>query len=237
MNAQHTEKRVRIAARLYEAREVTRRMLGDRYPDRMKEYSAVVAEVAANMKIDVLVAAKQIAEALTKAGNDLSAMMVVAAAVEMIEPSPGIVVSAVGAHEPGELAGDAAAPPAPAAADEGVSPVTVELAMKVASQPGPLDTAHARQALLTLRDEVMFRWEQRTALSFRLQELRTIAAEAGLARDSKLYLAIHDATATAEAWMHPRTLSEAVQGHIDGLKRRIAVLEQTGAGAEGQGHE
>lgn len=224
MNAQDTEKRVRIAARLYEARDVTRRLLGDRYADRMKEYSAVVAEVANSKQIDVLSAARQIAEAQTKAGNELSAMMVVAAAIEMIEPTPGLEVSAVDAHEPGERASDPVPPPAPA--DEGVSPVTVELAMKVASQPGALDAAHARQALLTLRDEVVFRWEQRTALSFRLQELRTVAAEADLARDSKLYLAIHDATATAEAWMHPRTLSDAVEGHIAGLQQRIRELEK-----------
>ncbi len=74
-----------------------------------------------------------------------------------------------------------------------------------------------RAALRTLRAEVLFRWEQRTALSFRLQDLRAAVAAAGIDDQSPLYQRLHDVTATAEAWMHPGTLEEATRTHVAAL--------------------
>lgn len=98
--------------------------------------------------------------------------------------------------------------------------ITVDEALRLADTETPSPTLTA--ALKALRDEVMLRWEQRTALSFRLQDLRTLAAEHGVPDDSPLYGALHDVTATAEAWMHPGTLSEAAAAHLARLKKRLA---------------
>lgn len=99
--------------------------------------------------------------------------------------------------------------------------ISIEEAFRVADQVSPLPQ-RAHEALQVLKAEVLLRWEQRTALSFRLQDLRDTAAGAGIADDSPLYGAIHDATATAEAWMHPATLSDAAQTHLARLKRELA---------------
>lgn len=101
--------------------------------------------------------------------------------------------------------------------------MTVDQALALADEVTPTP-ASAHEALQVLRDEVMHRWEQRTALSFRLQDLRTLAAEHGLPDDSPLYGALHDVTATAEAWMHPGTLSEAAASHLARLKKRLAEV-------------
>lgn len=103
-----------------------------------------------------------------------------------------------------------------------VETITVDEAMRLADIDTPSPTLTA--ALKVLRDEVMHRWEQRTALSFRLQDLRTIAAAHGVPDDSPLYGAIHDVTATAEARMHPGTLSDAAATHLARLKKRLAEV-------------
>ncbi|MGH8073694.1 MAG: hypothetical protein ACREO4_06430 [Lysobacter sp.] len=101
--------------------------------------------------------------------------------------------------------------------------ISIDEAFRVAEQASPLPQ-RAHEALQVLKSEVLLRWEQRTALSFRLQDLRDAAAAAGIPDDSPLYGAIHDATATAEAWMHPGTLSDAAQTHLARLKRQLAEL-------------
>jgi hypothetical protein len=116
--------------------------------------------------------------------------------------------------------------------------MSVDEALAIAEKAGDLVTEKDGEALQVLRLEVLYRWEQRTALSFRLQDLRTIAAAAGIDEMSPLYNAIHQATATAESWMHPSTLSEAAQSHLALLKRELgharagmADLEQRKDGA------
>jgi hypothetical protein len=109
--------------------------------------------------------------------------------------------------------------------------MTIEEAFRVAEQLSPLPSV-AHKALQVLVQEVQYRWEQRTALSFRLQDLRAIASTAGLADDSPLYLAIHDATATAEGWMHPGTLGDAARDHLARLKETIERLTATPVEAE-----
>ncbi|WHL17609.1 hypothetical protein [Stenotrophomonas acidaminiphila] len=93
----------------------------------------------------------------------------------------------------------------------------LDRALHLADQPDAAP-ADLQAALRLLRTEVLFRWQQRTALSFRLQDLRAALAQAGIDDQSTLYQRLHDVTATAEAWMHPGTLSEAVQAHIGALR-------------------
>lgn len=103
--------------------------------------------------------------------------------------------------------------------------VTIDYAM--AFQPAPSDvmTPRIAQVIAALQREVYFRWEQRTALSLRLQDLRHVLTRAGVDDQSDLYQSFHDLTSTAEGWMHPGTLSEAAGAHLAALKRRITELE------------
>lgn len=103
-------------------------------------------------------------------------------------------------------------------------------AMRIAEEVSPAP-ARAAAALKILRDEVMHRWEQRTALSFRLQDLRAELVKAGIPDDSPLYLALHEVTATAEAWMHPDTLSDAARTHLTRIKAALHDLLTGPAGA------
>lgn len=103
-------------------------------------------------------------------------------------------------------------------------------AMRIAEEVSPAP-ARAAAALKILRDEVVHRWEQRTALSFRLQDLRAELVKAGIPDDSPLYLALHEVTATAEAWMHPDTLSDAARTHLKLLKATLHDLLTGPAGA------
>lgn len=111
------------------------------------------------------------------------------------------------------------------------SPSAVEAAMAIAAQADP-DPARALEALRVLCNEVWYRWEQRTALSFRLQDLRAQLAGAGIDDQSLLYQALHDVTATAEAWMHPGTLVEAAKTHVRRLQAEIASLKASPVQAE-----
>jgi hypothetical protein len=106
----------------------------------------------------------------------------------------------------------------------------VQQALAIADEVSPAP-ARAAAALKILRAEVHHRWEQRTALSFRLQDLRNQVQAAGLPDDSPLYLALHAATATAEAWMHPDTLSEAAREHLAWIKAELRDLQTGPLGA------
>lgn len=102
-----------------------------------------------------------------------------------------------------------------------------ETDVRAAFRVAQLDSPHpvtAREALQVLMTEVLYRWEQRTALSFRLQDLRAIAVKAGIDETSELYGALHAVCATAEGWMHPNTLHEAVVSHLFLLESRNREL-------------
>lgn len=101
----------------------------------------------------------------------------------------------------------------------------VVAAMQLADEVSP-DPARAHAALQVLKHEVYYRWQQRTALSLRLQDLRSqLLADGTLNDESPLYQALHDVAATAEGWMHPDTLTQAARAHLDALKARVIELE------------
>lgn len=104
--------------------------------------------------------------------------------------------------------------------------VTIDAAMAYKPIAGGGTSDQAKAVIAALQHEVHFRWEQRTALSFRLQDLRQELVRAGIDEMSPLYERFHSLTSTAEGWMHPGTLSEAASAHLASLKRRIAELEE-----------
>lgn len=87
---------VQIAAKLYECRDAARNILGGRYAEKMDEYGGAVRSVATERCCGVLEAGKMLAEAT---GDGMTAILVLAATVEIIEPS-NAKVSGGGAFPP-----------------------------------------------------------------------------------------------------------------------------------------
>lgn len=83
---QATEKQVTMAAQLYDMRDKARRLLGDQYKLHMAELGKVLKMTAERDKKEPLAVAIDVAEERELIGMDL--MMVMAAAVELAEPTP-----------------------------------------------------------------------------------------------------------------------------------------------------
>jgi hypothetical protein len=83
MNA--TEQHVAIAAKMYECRATARRLLGDKYRYHMNERASVVSAVATRDNCNNIVAGATVIKEAGLQGMD--ALLLMAAVVEMIEPS------------------------------------------------------------------------------------------------------------------------------------------------------
>ena len=77
---------VQIAARLYECQDAAKSLLGEKYPDRMVLYGEWIKKRSTHSNVSVLKAAQDI---IAEVGSDdgFFAIQVLAAAVELIEPS------------------------------------------------------------------------------------------------------------------------------------------------------
>lgn len=78
-----TEKQVRLAAQLYQARDSVRRLLGDKYAVRMAELGASLQRLATARNSSVLKEAISAARAV----SGMDSLLILAAAVEHTEPS------------------------------------------------------------------------------------------------------------------------------------------------------
>jgi hypothetical protein len=83
MNA--TEQQVKMAAQLYDMRDKAKRLLGERYKPHMAELGKILTMTAERDKKSVLAVATEVAKKRELIGMDL--MLVMAAAVELTEPS------------------------------------------------------------------------------------------------------------------------------------------------------
>ncbi len=83
---QATEKQVTMAAQLYDMRDRARRLLGDKYKPHMAELGRILKITADRDKKDALAVAIDVCKKRELIGMDL--MMVMAAAVELTEPTP-----------------------------------------------------------------------------------------------------------------------------------------------------
>lgn len=77
---------VQIAAQLYDCRDTAKRFLGDDFGRRMQEYGDMVRGVAAHKCCGILEAGKILADPEVSGGG-ITAILVLAATVEIIEPS------------------------------------------------------------------------------------------------------------------------------------------------------
>ena len=83
---QATEKQVTMPAQLHDMRDKARRLLGDKYKPHMAELGKILTMTAARDKKEPLAVAIDVAKKRELIGMDL--MMVMAAAVELAEPTP-----------------------------------------------------------------------------------------------------------------------------------------------------
>ncbi len=81
-----TEQHVRVAAQMYDCRDAARRLLGDKYHARMQAYGCVVRGVARRANCNDIVAGATVIKAAGLQGID--ALLIMAAVVEMVEPTP-----------------------------------------------------------------------------------------------------------------------------------------------------
>lgn len=81
-----TQKQVQMAAQLYDMRDKARRLLGDRYKAHMDELGRILTMTAERDKKSVLAVATEVAKKRNLIGMDL--LLVMAAAVELTEPTP-----------------------------------------------------------------------------------------------------------------------------------------------------
>ena len=82
---QATEKQVTMAAELYNMRDKARRLLGDKYKPHMAELGRILTMTSERDKKEPLAVAIDVAKKRELVGMDL--MLVMAAAVELAEPS------------------------------------------------------------------------------------------------------------------------------------------------------
>jgi aminopeptidase C len=85
------EKEIKIAAKLYECRDTAKKFFKELYPEKIKPYVSLINAVAKANNLDKLHAVLKIAELKTINNDGFAMMMVMAAAVEIIEPSKDIV--------------------------------------------------------------------------------------------------------------------------------------------------
>lgn len=82
---QPTEQQVKMAAQLYDMRDKARRLLGGKYKAHMAELGQILKDTARQTGKSELAVATDVAKKRNLIGMDL--MMVMAAAVELSEPS------------------------------------------------------------------------------------------------------------------------------------------------------
>lgn len=86
----YTQQQVRLAARMYEIRDLVRRLHRERYRDALQPFAEIIQEVMAKQKIDALDVLPFLVRDLGRVGKELSGMevlMFTAATVEIVEPS------------------------------------------------------------------------------------------------------------------------------------------------------
>lgn len=81
------ESKILLAARLYAARDTARILLGDKYASRMQEGGAMLQDLAEKSGKSLLVVAGEFANKMEREGKPYGALAILAAAVELIEPS------------------------------------------------------------------------------------------------------------------------------------------------------
>jgi hypothetical protein len=81
------ESKIRLAARLYEARDGLKRLLGNQYAAQMAEVGKLLKDASGKTGLGILETAGRLAKQAQKNDEDSIAVMYLVAAVELLEPS------------------------------------------------------------------------------------------------------------------------------------------------------
>ena len=81
------EKQIKLAAKLYEFRDIAKRFFKDDYKERLQPYTHILKEVMKANNLEELPALLKISKTEHYQGNPMAQMMYMAAVVELIEPS------------------------------------------------------------------------------------------------------------------------------------------------------
>ena len=84
------EQPIRIAAKLYEVRDHAKRALGDKYRARMKEGGKLLTGIAEAKKCGVMDVALNVSQSAARKGDMNAVAFILAAAVELLEPSEDV---------------------------------------------------------------------------------------------------------------------------------------------------
>lgn len=81
------EQQVKLAAKLYECRDAAKSLYGNEYKEKLRWYIARIYEWQKSQKVETLPAVLGICSMPSVKANEMSVMLFMAAAVEIIEPS------------------------------------------------------------------------------------------------------------------------------------------------------
>jgi hypothetical protein len=81
------EQQIKMAAKLYRCRDTAKRFFGDEFQDKIQPYKQVISGVAKEKSIGELEAMMKICEDDVIKNNGWTLVLLMAAAVELIEPS------------------------------------------------------------------------------------------------------------------------------------------------------
>jgi hypothetical protein len=84
------EKQVMIAAKMYESRERAKRLMGAEYPERIAPFMGAIKSRQKEWNLDVIPTVMRMLQERLERGNAEAGFILLAAAVELIEPSKGV---------------------------------------------------------------------------------------------------------------------------------------------------
>ena len=81
------EQQIKMAAKLYRCRDTAKRFFGEEFNDKIQPYKKIISDVAKDKNISELEAMMKICDDDVIKNNGWTLMLLMAAAVELLEPS------------------------------------------------------------------------------------------------------------------------------------------------------
>lgn len=81
------EQQIKMAAKLYRCRDTAKRFFGEEFKEKIQPYKKIIADVAKDKNIGELEAMMKICDIDVIKNNGWTLILLMAAAVEMVEPS------------------------------------------------------------------------------------------------------------------------------------------------------
>lgn len=81
------ERQIKMAAKLYRCRDTAKRFFGEEFKDKIQPYKKIIADVAKDKNIGELEAMIKICDDDVIKNNGWTLVLLMAAAVELVEPS------------------------------------------------------------------------------------------------------------------------------------------------------